>query len=256
MNEPIVAVEDFRLAWLEDVRSDDPSTVELGRRFAFKIVTQWLDEAELGSDLVYCDGSGDGRIDLAYLDRGDAELSEAGDALGDTWFLVQSKHGSAFKGVSTLIEEAQKVVDTLDGRRDRLSSLAEGLVERLVQFRKSASERDKIVLVFATESSLSEAQRRALDDIRSLGRGRLGAIFDVAAISIDTIYDRLLTQQTTYQPKVKVQLSGALVPSGADLLVGSVSLIQLYEFLKSYRDSTNDLDQLYEKNVRKFLGLR
>lgn len=39
-------------------------------------------------------------------------------------------------------------------------------------------------------------------------------------------------------------------------MVGSTSLIKLYEFLKAYRDLTEDLDQLYEKNVRRFLGAR
>jgi hypothetical protein len=38
------------------------------------------------------------------------------------------------------------------------------------------------------------------------------------------------------------------------MLVGSVGLIQLFEFLKTYKTRTGDLDLLYEKNVRKFLG--
>ena len=38
--------------------------------------------------------------------------------------------------------------------------------------------------------------------------------------------------------------------------MGSTSLINLYNFLKAYRNKTEDLDQLYEKNVRRFLGAR
>ena len=49
-------------------------------------------------------------------------------------------------------------------------------------------------------------------------------------------------------------MTGHLVEAGNDLLVGSVSLLDLYSFLKSYRHSAGDLDQLYEKNVRRFLG--
>jgi hypothetical protein len=51
-------------------------------------------------------------------------------------------------------------------------------------------------------------------------------------------------------------LAADLVESGPNLLVGSTSLIDLYEFLKRYKKATLDLDQLYEKNVRRFLGGR
>ena len=37
--------------------------------------------------------------------------------------------------------------------------------------------------------------------------------------------------------------------SGQALLIGSVSLLALYGFLKAYRMKTEDLDQLYAKNV-------
>jgi hypothetical protein len=30
----------------------------------------------------------------------------------------------------------------------------------------------------------------------------------------------------------------------------------MYDFLRAYRDMTGDLDQIFEKNVRRFLGAR
>lgn len=63
---------DFREQWLSEVISGNPSTTELGHRFAGKLTTQWLDIDPSSDDLVYCDGSGDGGIDIAFLDRGDA----------------------------------------------------------------------------------------------------------------------------------------------------------------------------------------
>jgi hypothetical protein len=35
--------EVFRAEWLGDVRAGNPSTSQLGHRFARKLVTQWLD---------------------------------------------------------------------------------------------------------------------------------------------------------------------------------------------------------------------
>jgi hypothetical protein len=257
--EPQINFEQFKTEWLRDIEAGAPSTVELGHRFAHKLITQWLDIEDASDDLVYCDGTGDGGIDMAHLYRGDngGEGENEATEIGHIWYLIQSKYGSAFRGTNTLLEESQKLIDTLDGRRQRLSSLAEGLLERLTMFRKQASDRDKIVIVFATVEPLTAPQRRTLDDVRAMGRSRLGGLFDVEAVSVETIYKRTLEEElllaATY---LKVPITTQVVESGEGLLVGSTSLISLYEFLKSYRAMTDDLDQLYEKNVRRFLGGR
>ncbi len=130
VSEPAVPFEAFRAEWLADIRAGNPSTVELGRRFSHKLLTQWREISDPADDIVYCDGAGDGGIDIAYLDRTGGEADS--DSLpGDTWYLVQSKYGKAFQGTTTLFDEGRKVIDTLDGQRPRLSSLAEGLLERL-----------------------------------------------------------------------------------------------------------------------------
>jgi hypothetical protein len=252
-----VDFESFREQWLSDVEKGNPSTVELGRRFAHKLVQQWRDIDDSSTDLVYCDGAGDGGIDIAYLDRGEDEESSENNASGHTWYLMQSKYGSAFRGDATLLIEGQKVLDTLDGKRQKLSSLAEGLLERLATFRNGASEHDRIVLLFGTERALDEGQKRVLDDLRSIGRVRLGPQFEVESLSIQTIYQRTLDEVAVNALEERtVPLNAALVESGTNLLVGSTSLINLYDFLKAYRDKTEDIDQLYEKNVRRFLGAR
>src|SRR5205823_4252523 len=113
------------------------------------------------------------------------------------------------------------------------------------------------VLVFATEETLSEEQKRTLEDVRAIGRNRLGPLFEVEAISIETIYLRQLEDLAAAAlARIAVPLRADLTTSGEGLLVGSVSLLHLYEFLKLYRTKTQDMDQLYEKNVRRFLGNR
>lgn len=243
---------DFLTSWRESVVAGDPSTIELGRRFAHKIVMDWLDAPESGLEIVYCDGAGDGGIDLAVLDVGPED--EAAGQPGHTWYLVQSKHGTAFAGARTLLVEAQKVIETLDGRRTGLNSLAEGLRERLGVFRSQAGPNDRIVLVFATERALTADQRIILSDIRTMGREHIGGMFDVEAISVETIHARLGEEMA--EAGLQVALRSHLVPSGPDLLVGSTRLADLYEFLVGYRDKTGDLDGIYEKNVRRFLGGR
>lgn len=249
--------EGFRQSWLEEVQAGTPSTVELGRRFALKLVTQWLDTSDVTADFTYCDGSCDGGIDIALLDTGPEVVSDDDGVSGHTWYLVQSKYGAAFAGANTLLSEGQKVIDTLDGNRPKLNSLAEGLLERINNFRLGASVADKIVLVFATEVGLTVQEKQVLADIRAMGAARLGALFDVESISIETIYARLQEAEVAVTDnRLIVELDAQLVHSGSDLLVGSIGLVNLYQFLKRYRDQTGDLDRIYEKNVRRFLGGR
>lgn len=251
-----VSFKDFKDTWLDSVTADDPTTVQLGHRFANKIVSQWLDIDDESLEVTYCDGSGDGGIDIAVLERGGPTSSDE-DPEGDTWYLIQSKYGSAFAGSGTLLSEGQKLIDTLSGNRPNLSSLATGLLEKLTNFRGSASERDQIRLVYATVDPLTPEQQRTLDYVRAMGRDKLGPLFDVSAISVRTIYDAQAEEtELAARRHLTFELNGHLNQAGSDLLVGSVSLTDLYAFLKAYRTRTGTLDQLYEKNVRRFLGGR
>ncbi len=91
--------EAFRIEWLVEVLENNPTTVEKGRRFSQKIIQQWLDFNPESEELIYCDGSGDGGIDLAYFQPKDSteDSTEDNTNEGDTWYLVQSKYGSAFQ---------------------------------------------------------------------------------------------------------------------------------------------------------------
>lgn len=248
--ESFPSYEAFKDEWLASVLTGNPSSVQKGNRFAHKLVTQWRDVSEAAEDIYYCDGAGDGGIDLAFLHHGDAD-SESQE--GDTWYLVQSKYGSAFRGADTLLSEGHKIIETLDGRRARLSSLASDIVERIRNFRENSASLDRIVLVYATPDSLSDAERRAVDGVQAMGRERLGPIFDVESISIQTIYNRA-RDEVINGNKIRVEIRGDLKQSNSELLIGAVSLMNMYEFLKTYKQTTNDLDRLYEKNVRRFLG--
>ena len=241
----------FKDEWLSDVISNSTSTVELGQRFSRKILGNWLDFNYETEDIIFCDGAGDGGIDVAFLILGDT--AEDGSSEGNTWYLVQSKHGSAFAGVTTILIEGQKVIETLRGNRARLSSLGEAVSNRIRNFITEAGPNDKLKLIYATHNPLTDEEKRATDDIRTLGRTHLGDLFDTDAISIQTIYNRLTELESSVK-RTSILLDANLVPSGGDLWVGSVSLLNLYNFLKKYKKETGDLDQLYEKNVRKYLG--
>ncbi len=248
-----ITFEQFCEEWLREFTESDVPPFEKGQRFAFKLVTQWLDVNEDDEDLVLCDGSGDGGIDIAYLRRAETSNDEQDSAEGNTWYLIQSKYGTGFRGQETIVSEGLKVIATLSGDNDRLSEHAKQLVGRLKHFIKSASERDKLSLVFATSSPMSEDDRRALEEIRTLGSKQFPGLFDVEDISLQTIWEK---GGEGHSSTLSLQIQGDFVEPSTGLKVGTITLTNLYKFLKTYREKTGNLDQLYEKNVRQFLGGR
>ena len=248
----------FRDNWIEEALQGASNSTEKGRAFSLRIVRQWLNlgEEDDSDDLFYCDGAGDGGIDLAFLKRG--ENSEEAD--GDTWYLVQSKYGTAFQGDNTLLAEGRKVIDTLAGSRDSLSSLSTDVVERLRNFLKARGDNDRLVLVFATVDPLSEGEKQALEDVRSIARDRLGFNLEVDAVSLNTIFLRTLEEGES-EPESDNPICVGLpfdIPNAqenAQLLVGTVTLPDIYQFLSDYRkERDGDLEMLYARNVRVFLG--
>lgn len=253
-----ITFEQFRQTWIDDVLDPNMSSLEKGRRFARKLIEQWLDVDPDDPDLTTCDGSGDGGIDIAYLrlgdvDEGNTEVTTTDDVGGDVWYIVQSKYGTSFQGRDTIVENGAKAIRTIAGENNRLSEITENVVAALKRFTDRASEQDRIVFVFATDRPISEGDRQALEDVRSIGRERFGAIFDVEDVSLATIWEK---RDEATQPSLAIRLSGNFVEPSAGLRVGTLSLVRLYEFLKEYQQKTGNLDQLYERNVRQFLGGR
>ena len=245
----------FRQEWVAEIEDAELSPLGKGIQFAAKLVSQWLDVTTDDDDFVICDGSGDGGIDIAYLQRADSSSEEKGTETteGDTWYIVQSKYGTSFTGSDTISQEGHKILRTLEGAHQNLSDVSRQLLEKLNQFRQQASDADRIVLVFATVDPITQQDRQELENIKIIGRERIIPKFDVEDISLQTIWEAL---DEIEQHKQSVPLQGQFVEQYSGLLVGTVPLTQLFKFLDSYRRKTGNLDQIYERNVRKFLGNR
>ncbi len=262
MSQEELTFEQFLQEWMKEILYDEPSTSALGQKFARKLLVQSKDIDPESMDILVLDGSGDGGIDVAYLSRGDAEEDENPQEIGDSWLLLQGKYGSSFLGKDTIIEESDKFFNnlTMRGSRSRLSEEAQKLFDRLDNFAKKADPKsDSLVWLIGTDRSLTEGEVKTLNEVREKGRKLLGPYFNADSISVESIYNRQREEEPTANELIVI-LSGNLVGTSGktegDLLVGSVPLLHIYDFLKSYREKTGDLDMLYEKNVRKFLGIR
>jgi len=247
----MISLKDFETQWLIEIEAGTPSSTRKGHRFAQKILRDWLELDGDIAEIIYCDGAGDGGIDAAVFIPHGAEGSE-----GDTWMLLQSKYGSAFTGVDTLYTEAEKVFATLEGQRDNLSSLSDALVKRIRQFLSQAGDKDRLEYVVATNHRLSHAEYDNLEAIRGIGRERFGSTFHVEDVSIETIYNKRAEGDVSSSVHLKVPLRTTIASSGDILYVGATKLKDIFDFMQVYKKQSGDLDTLYDKNVRKFLGHR
>jgi len=243
----LISLEEFEEQWLEEILEGSPSSIQKGQRFAEKLLRDWHEIDAATAEVVLCDGAGDGGIDAAVFVKSDPEEGIE----GDTWILIQSKYGTAYASVDTIGMEAQKLFATLEGKREGLSGLSTELVARLRNFIANMGTKDSLEYVLATNRTLSADDLEFLANVRTLGRAKFGNGFDTDAISIETIYKKL--DEGGPAQKAEITLKTNVSKSG-DFYIGSTGLIDLFEFMRNYKNRTGDLDLIYEKNVRKFLG--
>lgn len=246
----MVEFEKFEAQWLEDIQAGNPSTTKIGNRFAQKILKDWLEIDEASAEVILCDGAGDGGIDAAVFIK--ADPSEGIE--GNTWLLIQSKYGTALSGSNTVTIEAQKLFDTLEGKRLSLSSISTELVSRIRNFLENKGTRDKLEYVVATSRALTESESGYLNNVRVLGRDKFGECFGVETISIETIYKKVCDEEHVPVPQIVVKLSTSVTVSTKELHIGATTLPNMFSFMQEYKKKSGDLDMIYEKNVRKFLG--
>lgn len=252
----MTSFDDFHSAWMEDVSSESENTLQLGRKFAVKLVSQWKDLEEIGTEVVWCDGSGDGGIDVAILEAGthpDIAIDGDGNISGSIWYLVQSKYGTAMQGPSTILSEGLKIINTLVGKTPNLNGLSTELFLKLKNFISESGDDDRIILTIATDKNISLAESDALEGVKAIGQSHFGHKFDVAKVSVETIFQRI--QDELSNPcLVQIPIDANLIQSGDKLLVGSISLPAVGDMIRSYEKISGDVDRIYEKNIRKYLG--
>ena len=255
------SVEDFKRAFLEEIEDGEPSSVEKGRRFVMTMARDLFDAPDDDPGRVlYVDGPKDGGIDLAYVVPAEELVSEENDPdleiNGDVWYVVQSKYGSISSG--TLLAEATKMLGTLE--QPETASLRDevrDLVDTLRFFMDAAGDNDRLVITFWAVDPPTEIDSQTLQDIKVLASTRLDRLtraqIDVEWHSVDDIFARI---QDVPDDRVKVSIEGSFVHEarGADFHLGIVSLAKLHAFLEQYRAFTLNLDKIYTKNVRQYLG--
>lgn len=253
-----ITFAEFKADWLMQAAiTPELASSAKGRQFALKLFMDYYDIMEEQDEFLYhLDGAGDGGIDIAFLKKGEAdedyEDQSPMDEISDTWYIVQSKYGSAYKGSKTLLEEADKIFNTLEGTNTNLSNYADSFLKHFNQSRQKNPNKDKVILVFATENEINES--KTLDDIAQLGKVKFGNNFEVMPISIYALYAESPYFQGDKSIKLPLNAKLTNVNAQDNILVGAVRVTDLFDFLKKYHfKAGRDLDKIFNKNVRRFL---
>lgn len=99
-----------------------------------------------------------------------------------------------------------------------------------------------------------DQEREYLNNVRVLGRDKFGDCFDTDSISVETIYNKVCEEQKVVGPQLSIKLTTSVRASTKELHIGATTLPNVFAFMQEYKSKSSDLDMLYEKNVRKFLG--
>jgi len=250
----VLTFDTFKRQWLKEIEATSISPTVKAYQFARKLFAQWKDLPVTVDDLVEWPSPVESGIDYIYSE----EFEEEKDNQASTvWYLIQSKYGTRSSDATSILSDGEKVVRNISQFKYSNDDAIMSKFGRFLQPNKSeSSPSSRLILVIATEDTLTPTERSQLDNIRTIGKNTLGVAFDVEAISLETIFANVVDDSISFLLKTKITMEGNLTSSGQNILVGSVSLPSLYSFLKAYRGQTGDLDQLYEKNVRRFLGTR
>lgn len=251
-----ITFEEFKKSWLENSGVNSNNKLENGRIFASRLFIEWKQIDEDDADLTMLDGAGDGGLDVSYLERG-TKIADGSteEQEGDKLYLIQGKLGESDNNSTTIMSEFTKLLRSIENDNPRLAEVARSEFLRIRNFilKAKADHGDRLVWVFATVDTPSDASMHTIEEVRTLGNQKFKDIFDVEVISLRTLFARL---EEANNESIEISMNGTLVNSGENVLIGSIKLVDLYEFLEKYRRKTGNLDQIFEKNVRMFLGTR
>jgi hypothetical protein len=237
LSNPALSFDQFCEARRESVR--DPLSDPLDKRRAS---VQSLLEGALGelneADFGFVETGDSHGLDAFYL-----SLDENDE--GATLFLARFVSPSDWPAQGRLVvQETSKILAALDSGRQHAPLEWAPLFDWL----EDAAWSRAVKIVFLSLHSLSMGELESLPNAAALASARLGLECTAENISLETLYEG--------QSGVRVALRVAShdQSEAPQFLVGSVALLDLFEFLKSYESARGDLDRLYDKNVRLFQG--
>ncbi len=239
-----VNLEDFKNEWLKDIQVEDLNEKRL--LFSRKILSDWLDVDPNSENFIEFNGENP-IVDIAYLHE-----EQNDDDTIKTWYLIK------YSSIENLIVDINIKNNEIDKLYDLLTTQVIGNeykeFNEIGEFVVKTNEHNKISLIYCSDQTYTDDAINKISEIQKRGRKRISPFFYTDFINIEIIFERILSQErdsikNSFEFKANLNQAGKLY-------VGSIPLKKLFDFMKDYEKRTNDIDRLYEKNVRQYLGSR
>ena len=235
-----ISYEQFCSQWIADVKAlfapdEAPTGRELRREIIAQITRDGLDN-DFGDDEIVWIERGAAGLDAYFWDN-----DEEDDAplMRVVRFLLSGDLPTDGRAVTREVNALCKLLNQAD---------ADGELEPLLDFWRRPEPGARLIVTFVSPNPLPASEREALPDAAAILATNANLETGVEAISLHTIYTRDYVDISVAVPlRVRGELDGGFI-------IGAVSLPDLYEFLREFRGVRGELDSLYDKNVRVFLG--
>lgn len=236
-----ISYEQFCGQWIAEIKAvfapdETPSSNELRREIIAQLLRDALDNDFGDHELIWIE-AGTAGIDAYFWD------SDEGDApvMRVARFLMSADLPPDGRAVT---REVNALCKTLNEAPES------GDLEPLLDFWRRPEQGARLIVTFVSPNLLPARERDALPDAAAILASNASIETSVEAISLHTIYTRDYVDISVAVP-LRVRGDAA---SDTGFIIGAVALPDLYEFLKEFRNVRGELDSLYDKNVRVFLG--
>ena len=240
--EKIVDYSAYKKEWLDGIENNSSSSQNAHDRFAEKLFSQWLEIDESSKEDFY--SLKDLGFSFAYYFEGDGKEENSSDEI--IWYIVYSGYNR--KDFSHFTERLEKLIEFLEEKKKPTKEYSEVILQlsKFISKVKRDPFTKKIVITIVTDN---DNYKENFETIKNTVEQFDFLSFEL--VNIRTIHNRILDEN---QRTADFYLKATLKVVGAKLLIGSMQLRDFYDFLKNYKSNTGDLDLIYQKNVRRYLG--
>ena len=241
-----ITYEQFCQAWVGEVKThlaDDegaPASDELRRLVIARLLRDAL-QFDFGDDEIEWAPASQTGFDAFLWDESADDDDNAAPVLRLARFFRFADLPRDGRAVTRAISEMCATLRAPDGD-DRWQALRD--------FWAQPESGARLAVTFLSLNALPDAELRALPDAEAILATQAAMPVSVEAASLHTLYTR---DHVDISVRVPLRVRGDAAPD-AGFVIGAVSLLDLYEFLKNFREARGELDALYDKNVRVFLG--
>ena len=235
-----ISYEQFCHAWISEIKSqigdESPDANELRREVVLRLLRDAL-QFDFGDDEINWTNAA-----LCGFDAFGWDEDEDGAAiLRLVRFLRVADLPADGRAVTRSVSEVVASLGAVDGHED---------LKTLRDFWAQPEKNVRIALTFLSLNDLPQSEATALPNAEAMLIAQAPVAASVEAASLHTIYAR---DHVDISVRVPLQIRGDVARDDG-FVIGAVGLPDLYGFLKSFRDARGELDALYDKNVRVFLG--